>query len=213
MTGRSLDKVNGAKAEIEAAGVKGKLSTFQLDITDDESIARAVKYVEEHHGHLDCLINNAATNATEADLKTRLRKCLETNVVGVAVIADQFRPLLLKSSNPYSIFIGSLVGTMAITESRAFIMTHDDAYSTSKAALNMFMVLEHRDYGWKGLKVFGVCPGFVVSNIRGTSEEERNPGGQAGDPMVSGQTILSVIQGKRDAEVGKLIHKDGVYDW
>jgi hypothetical protein len=52
-----------------------------------------------------------------------------------------------------------------------------------------------------------------VSNLRGESEEARNVGGAAGDPEVSGQTVLSVITGQRDADVGKFVHKDGIYPW
>jgi hypothetical protein len=68
-------------------------------------------------------------------------------------------------------------------------------------------------YSETALKVFAVCPGFVISNLRGTSEQARNPGGMAGDPIVSGNTILSIIQGKRDADAGKFIHKNGIYPW
>ena len=77
----------------------------------------------------------------------------------------------------------------------------------------MLAVLESRDYGSKGLKVFVVSPGFVRSNLRGTSVEARSGWGQAGDPERSGEIILSVIRGERDADVGCLIHKDGVFAW
>ena len=62
MTGRSLEKVETAMAEIETAGVKGSLSAVQLDVTDEKSIAQAVKVVQAEHGHLDVLINNAVRN-------------------------------------------------------------------------------------------------------------------------------------------------------
>jgi hypothetical protein len=69
------------------------------------------------------------------------------------------------------------------------------------------------EFGSKGLKVFAMCPGFVVSNLRGTSDEARSGWGGAGDPQVSGKTVLSIIQGERDADAGKFVHKDGVYPW
>jgi len=87
------------------------------------------------------------------------------------------------------------------------------AYRMSKAALNMWAVQEDRLYGKEGLKTFVMCPGFVVSNLRGKSEEARTGGGHATSPVVSGETMLSIIQGKRDADVGKFVHKDGVYPW
>ena len=52
-----------------------------------------------------------------------------------------------------------------------------------------------------------------MSNLRGTSEEQRTAGGAAISADTSGGTILSVIEGKRDADDGKFIHKDGTYPW
>jgi NAD(P)-dependent dehydrogenase (short-subunit alcohol dehydrogenase family) len=88
-----------------------------------------------------------------------------------------------------------------------------ETYRVSKAALNQIALQESIVYRETPLKVFAMCPGFVVSNLRGTSEEERTGWGMAGDAEVSGQTILSIIEGKRDADVGKFVHKDGVYPW
>jgi NADP-dependent 3-hydroxy acid dehydrogenase YdfG len=48
MAGRSLKKVNSAKSEIVAGDIMGQLSTLQLNIIDDESIALAVKEVQEN---------------------------------------------------------------------------------------------------------------------------------------------------------------------
>ena len=53
--------------------------------------------------------------------------------------------------------------------------------------------------------------GFVRSNLRGQSEEAGSGWGKAGDPQVSGETILSVIQGERDADASQFVHGDGVY--
>jgi hypothetical protein len=58
-----------------------------------------------------------------------------------------------------------------------------------------------------------VSPGFVVSNLRGTSEEERSGWGGAGDPAVSGQLILEILEGERDGDVGKFVWTEGVHPW
>lgn len=49
--------------------------------------------------------------------------------------------------------------------------------------------------------------------MRGTSEELRSGWGQAGPTSVAGETMLSILDGKRDMDVGKLVRKDGVDDW
>ena len=214
MTGRSLEKVETAKSEIETAGIKGSLSAMQLNVTDENSIEKAVQLIGERHGRLDALVNNAAVGNADPDIKTRFQLSLETNVVGPAVVSAAFRPLLFKSQNPYSIFVSSGGGSLTMSaEPPKYKIPDDNAYRASKAALNMVAVIEWREFHKKGLKVFTMCPGFVVSNIRGTSEEARTWGGAAGDPDVSGNILLSILQGERDADAGKLVYKDGIYPW
>lgn len=83
----------------------------------------------------------------------------------------------------------------------------------SKASLNMLTFQRSIQLEDKGFKVFSFCPGLVVSNLRGKTEKDRNARGQDGDPKLSGQGILSIIQGNRDDVAGTFVHKDGVYGW
>ena len=217
MTGRSLEKVENAMSQIETASIKGSLSSVQLDVTDEKSIERAAELVQEKYGRLDALINNAAVGSMDPDTKTRMQLTMDTNVVGPAVVAAVFRPLLLKAQKPYSVYVSSGAGSLTrASEPRPpnlRRLPYEDAYRASKAALNMLAVEEWKDFGPKGLMVFTMSPGFVISNLRGTNEEERTGWGQAGDPEISGKTILSIIQGERDADVGKFVVKDGIYPW
>lgn len=214
---RTLEKANAAKSEIEAAGIKGTLSALQLDVTDENSINKAAEYVRLQHGYLSALINNAGVGGQHPDLKTRFQRCLETNVIGPALVAAAFRPLLFKSKNPYSIYIGSgqrtLIRNALQKTADSARIPYGDAYPVSKAALGMLAVTELRDHGDKGLKVFVVSPGFVISNLRGPSEEQRTGWGRAQGPEEAGKLVLDIVEGKRDADVGCLVHKDGVYAW
>lgn len=210
MAGRSLDKVNKAMTDIQSTSIKGSLSTIHLDVIESASITKAAQYVETTYGKLDALINNASVANMDPDMKTRMEICMETNVTGSALVAEAFRPLLLKTDNPYSIYMSSALGSMSTVHNP---YPYIDAYRVSKAALNMLMVGEWQRYGDKGLKCFSMCPGFVVSNLRGTSEEERSGGGNAKDPLESGRLVLGILEGKRDGDVGKFVHKDGVYPW
>ncbi len=219
MASRSLEKAKAAQAEIEALKPKGSLSTLLLDVTNKDSIEDAAAYVKEQYGRLDVLVNNAGVGGLGIDdIYTQFRHVLDTNVIGPAVVAATFRPLLFESKNAYSIFVSSGARTLvrnALQKPPHFNHVRDGqhAYQVSKAALNMLAVLEARDYGDKGLKVFALSPGFVRSNLRGSSEEQKSGWGGAGDPEVSGGIVLDIVMGKRDEDVGKLVHKDGVYDW
>lgn len=216
---RNLEKAKAAVAEIEAAGVKGSLSTVQLDVTDEKSIKDAAAHVEQQFGRLDVLVNNAGVGALKLGLKAAYQLCLETNVLGPVLVAEAFRPLLFKSKDVYSIYISSGERTLTRNASQK-VATYANfpsgsvgAYQVSKSAMNMVALTEYRDYGAQGLKVFVVSPGFVRSNLRGTSEEEISGWGGAGDPAVSGGIILDIVQGNQDEHVGGYIHKDGVYAW
>ena len=215
MASRSSENGKAASSEIQATGIQGTISTVQLDVTDESSIAAAVKQVEKEHGRLDVLVNNAGIYSQASTLKEQFEVTFNTNVTGAALVAEAFTPLLLKSSNPYLLYITSGLGSL----NRASDKQHPDykfdfrAYRISKAAMNMLAVQDAKVLGKQGVKVFTLCPGLVVSNLRGRGEEQRTMGGNAGDPEESGRTMLRIIEGGRDADVGKFVHKDGIYPW
>ena len=92
MTGRSLEKV-----KIEKAGIKGSLSAIQLDVTDKKSIEQAATPIQEYLGLLHILVNNAVVGSRDPDIEAGMQLCMETNLIGPAVVAAAFRPLLLKA--------------------------------------------------------------------------------------------------------------------
>ena len=204
-------------SELQAASPKGTLSTVQLDVTDENSVEAAAAHILQEFGWLDVLVNNAGVGSMGDNIKTRMKLCLETNVMGPAMVAAAFRPLLLRSQNPYSIYVSSGAGTLVRTAFEKPVkhegVKNSEAYQVSKAALNMLAVVEAGNWSHEGLKVFVMSPGFVRSNLRGPSEEARSGWGKAGDPQDSGQIVLDIVQGKRDADVGRFVHKDGVYPW
>ena len=217
LAARSIDKATSAVSELRSSGtVMGSLSTIQLDVTDSSSIDRAVTQVEKDFGRLDVLINNAAVGSRDDDIKTRMQLNMDTNVVGPAVVAASFRPLLFKSSTPYSIYVTSGVGSLTMAsdpDSGVYkVLNNAEAYRASKAALNMLAVQETTEYGDK-IKVFAFDPGFVRSNLRGVGEEERSGWGKAGDPKDSGKGMLEILEGKRDNETGGFLHSHGSYPW
>ncbi len=219
MAGRSLPKVQHAKTEIESTGIIGQLSTVQLDVTNKESIDQAAANIRQSFGRLDVLINNAGSGSIDADVMTRFRLCLDTNVLGPALVSEAFRPLLLESPRPYSIYVSSIAGSMSRASdpngpNYRSKMPNGNAYRASKAALNMVALQESITFSSTALKVFAVCPGTVKSNInRGESDEIQKVNSNAGDPETSGEIILSIIKGERDLDAGKFVHEKGVYPW
>lgn len=127
-------------------------------------------------------------------------------------------PLLLKSSDPRLIFV---TGLSNITQaSQKFFPTPPQpagwpkkidfetiGYRCSKTALNMLMV----DWNYKlkadGVKVWAVGPGFLATNLGGVPEMAVAMG--ASHPSAGGDILRRVVEGERDADVGKIVVKDG----
>jgi NAD(P)-dependent dehydrogenase (short-subunit alcohol dehydrogenase family) len=194
---------------------KGSLSTVQIDVNDKSSISAAAKQVEKEFGRVDALINNAGICVLSEDLEYELESQFKTNVIGAVLTTRAFLPLLLKSSSAYLIYITSSLGSLteAATPGSPFAAWKGIGYRVSKQAMNMVMVEDHKEFAPQGIKVFSVCPGLVESNLRGTRPEQVTAGGRARPAADSGKLLLSVLEGKRDADVGKYLHYDGVRPW
>lgn len=166
---------------------------------------------------MDVLINNAGIISRAESLRDKLRENMETNTIGAAVVSQSFRPLLLKSQHAKIINVSSGLGSITETLNPKFPYYKSTVgpYMMSKAAMNMLTAYDYVHLGDKGVKVWSFCPGFVVTNLTGTGEkgvQERIARG-AGSPKESARGLLDIVEGKRDADVGKFIHRDGVYGW
>lgn len=193
------------------------MTPLQLDVTDQSSIQKAASTVKESFGRLDALINNAGIAPNGPDTATMFRTTFETNLFGPVLVSEAFRPLLLAAPAPYSVYIGSVTGSvtgLADPSSPLHVTTAgSNAYRASKTALNLIAMHEQLEVAGTPLKVRIMCPGFVVSNLRGTSEEARTAGGYAGDPADSARLLLSILRGERDGDAVGLIQRNGVAAW
>lgn len=213
MACRSAEKAAQALSEIQATSPKGSLSTIQLDVTDHASIDRAAKIVDEEFGRLDTLINNAGVQPRSTGLAEQIREAFETNTIGQVMVTEAFRPLLAKSNDARLIFVSTSLSSISLRlqpdhKSYGVPVT---PYRMSKAALNMWAACVAKEGREQGIRVWVFDPGLVATNLGGNKEALKQMG--AGSSEVSAQTILSVIEGKRDADVGKLMYKDGVHPW
>lgn len=73
-----------------------------------------------------------------------------------------------------------------------------EPYAACKAALNMYMLLDWRESQATDIKVFAMCPGFVVSNLMGSEKTARTGG--ALDPRKPEKLVLSIVEGERDED-------------
>jgi NAD(P)-dependent dehydrogenase (short-subunit alcohol dehydrogenase family) len=153
LAGRDYAKVEAVANNIKNNdNIKGTISAVQLDLTDSTSIEEAATYVQDKFGRLDVLVNNAASGFTPGTILHQIEQQVKVNTLGPAAVAESFNPLLLKSSNPYSIFISSAIGSLAMAKEFGGAIVNEMwvPHRISKSALNMFVIMEDKFQGPKG---------------------------------------------------------------
>ena len=147
-----------------------------------------------------------------------VNKTWNVNVTGAHVMTQTFLPLLLKSRDPRVLFITSGLSSLQtasdVNDPRYQVAPAGPkgpqqmgtiGYKSSKAGLNMLMIDWTRILKNDGVKVWCIAPGLLATGLGGNPEMLKKMG--AKDPSLGGAAIRKVVEGKRDADVGKVVRE------
>jgi NAD(P)-dependent dehydrogenase (short-subunit alcohol dehydrogenase family) len=196
---RSVERGQAAASEIGARFV-------QLDVTDDASVATALREIDEREGHLDVLVNNAGISSTAEVDGPEALKVFDTNVIGIIRVTQAALALLEKSDNPVVVNVSSALGSFwAVTnpERRQF---HFPAimYGASKAAVSMLTVQYAK--ARPDIKFNAVEPGFTATDL--------TPFSGAGQPVEKGaEVIVRMATIGKDGPTGTFREEEGQLAW
>jgi NAD(P)-dependent dehydrogenase (short-subunit alcohol dehydrogenase family) len=188
--------------------------TVQLDVTDDASVAAAVKSIEAGGG-LDVLVNNAGIQKEMGDdgavigaadvTADLMQQTFETNVFGIVRVLHAFLPLLQRSTGPVVVNVSS--GLASLTR----VSTHGTpaytyqgvAYPASKAAVNMITVQYAKAF--PNMRINSVEPGFTKTDLNW------NIGRQTVEQ--GAEVIARVAQMGPDDPTGRYFDAAGALPW
>jgi NAD(P)-dependent dehydrogenase (short-subunit alcohol dehydrogenase family) len=172
LAGQGLTVILGARDEEKgrgaAEGLEGDVRPRQLEVTDQESVDRLARSVEEEFGRLDVLVNNAGIandhgqRGVDADLD-RIREALEANLLGAWRLCEATIPLMQR--NGYGRIVNMSSGLGAINDMGG----GSPAYRVSKAGLNALTRILSSELRGSGILVNSVCPGWVRTDMGGES--------------------------------------------
>jgi NAD(P)-dependent dehydrogenase (short-subunit alcohol dehydrogenase family) len=134
--------------------------TLALDVTDGESVDRAVARTVEWAGRIDILVNNAGYALVGPMAEVSIddfRRQLETNVVGAVAATQAVVPHMAAAGGGCIVNIGSVSSLLATP--------FGGAYSASKAALHLLSDALRPEVAPFGIHVLVVRAGGVATKF------------------------------------------------
>ena len=149
---RKLESIEGLK--------KLGCETLQIDVTNYDTIHKAVETIEHKHGSIGILVNNAAIgimSAMETIPMDEVKRQYETNVFGLLAITQAVLPAMRKAGKGRIVNIGSSGGE--------FTTPTGGVYQATKYALTSMNDAMRAELKPFGIEVTMIQPGAIASNF------------------------------------------------
>lgn len=146
----------------DAATGSGEVGAVAVvgNVADADSVESLAKLVQENHGHLDVLVNNAGI--TRDGLFARMSEedfdaVISVNLRGTFLTCKAFARGMLKARGGRIVNIGSVVGVMG--------NAGQANYAASKAGLIGLTKSLAKEFGGRGVTVNLIAPGFITTDM------------------------------------------------
>ena len=169
LTARSAEKASYLAESLRSENLD--VEALVLDVTDEVSRQNAATSIQQTHGKLDVLINNAAPPARMGEKAatasmTDVRAALEGTLVGTWTTTQVFLPLLRASAHPRIVNVSSGAGSHG--DSVFGLKSANGmgpSYAVAKAALNALTSALATELASTNVLVNAVCPGFTATFV------------------------------------------------
>ena len=151
----------GAQVAVLDRDVQGSPAgtrSIACDVTDSQSVDRAIDEVIAVFGQLDIVVNNAGIGAigdVAANDDAEWARVLDVNVIGMARVARAALPHLRRSAHATIVNTCSAVAFLGVRQ-RAL-------YSASKGAIEGLTLAMAADHVREGIRVNAVAPGTTLT--------------------------------------------------
>jgi NAD(P)-dependent dehydrogenase (short-subunit alcohol dehydrogenase family) len=151
---------NAADIENKIAGPKENLLALTVDITNEESVNKAVNKTIEKFGKLDVIVNNAGygiLGSIETLTGQEFRDAMAVNVFGAFNVIHAAMPYLRKQKSGYIFNISSVAGYKGFSNS--------SSYAASKFAMIGLSEALAEEVKAFGINVTVVAPGYFRTSF------------------------------------------------
>ena len=163
---RKADACQRVVDEIVAEG--GQAEAIACHVGDPAQIEAAIAHIASAHGHLDILVNNAATNpyfgpVVDTDLGA-FQKTIDVNIRGFFVASCAAAKLMQRNGGGAIVNIGSIGGVVP--------GPYQGIYSITKAAVIGMTKVFAAECASMGVRVNAVLPGITQTRMTTTLVED-----------------------------------------
>ncbi|MCS7000690.1 MAG: SDR family NAD(P)-dependent oxidoreductase [Bacteroidota bacterium] len=173
---RVLQRGEEAVATLRQQGISAE--TIPIDMEQPETFIYARDRIAALHGVLDVLVNNAGVmlessgwnvNTTTTISPDVLRRTFQVNFFGPVELTQLLLPLLEKSTSARIVNMSTILASLELhaTPGSNTYDTKTFGYNSSKTALNAFTVHLAHALRNTNIKVIGVHPGWVKTELGG----------------------------------------------
>lgn len=156
-------------AQITANGGQGLC--IQADVSQEESVERMFRQIDQEVGQLDALVNNAGIVAPQMKLSEmsadRITRVLNVNVLGSFLCAREAVKRMAYSQGGKG---GAIVNLSSIAARLGAPFEYVD-YAASKGAIDTFTLGLSKEVAAEGIRVNGIRPGLVYTDIHAKGGE------------------------------------------
>ena len=184
---------------------------LQGNISKNEDIHSIVKYIESNFGKLDILVNNAGVSKVGLFMDFSLDdidSLIGVNFLAPMKLTNRLMDLLRNGKNPSVVNISSIWGNVGAS--------CEVIYSASKGGLNLFTKALAKEIAPWGIRVNGVAPGVINTEMNSwmssedkESLEEEIPMSRFGEAEEIGKVVAFLCSEDASYVTGQIITVDG----
>lgn len=199
-----IDEAGSRKTQTLVEQYNHKSLVIPTDVRDDEQNTLLVDKVLAEFGKIDILVNNAGINTNGGILEISHQGALDvfkTNLLGPFFLTQRVAKEMVERD-----IRGSILFTSSIHSQTTQL---HPAYSSSKAALEMFIRDTALELAQYGVRVNGIAPGAIA--IRGQVDRTNTdvPLGYSGEPADIGKAMVFLASDMGKYITGQTLVVDG----
>ena len=212
VNGHSPGKMDSALTKYQKEGIDAR--GYLFDVTKEDEVKSAIEQIEEEHGSIDILINNAGIikriPMLDMDVSD-FREVIDVDLVGPFIVSRHVAKYMKERRKGKIINICSMMSELG--------RNTVGAYAAAKGGLKMLTRNMATEWAKHNIQVNGIGPGYFATEQTAPIRENghpfnefilnRTPAGRWGDPDDLIGTTVFLSSDASDFVNGQIIYVDG----